>query len=67
MGEFIDKAKGKVKQAVGKVTGNKKLQAEGVADQIKGGAKGRFEEAKTDIKRAVRKEDSSRPTTSSHR
>jgi uncharacterized protein YjbJ (UPF0337 family) len=54
MGEMIDKFKGKAKRAVGKVTGNKKLQSEGVADQVKGEAKGRFEEAKTDLKRAVR-------------
>jgi uncharacterized protein YjbJ (UPF0337 family) len=54
MGEFIDKIKGKVKEAAGKVTGNKELQSEGVADQLKGEAKGRFEEAKTDLKKAAR-------------
>jgi uncharacterized protein YjbJ (UPF0337 family) len=36
------------------LTGNKRLQSEGIADQVKGKAKGRFEEAKTDLKRAVR-------------
>jgi len=62
MGEFIDRLKGKTKQAVGKVFGNKKLQSEGVADQAKGEVKGPFEEAKTDFKRAVRQgeEDSRR-------
>ncbi len=30
------KAKGAVKEAVGKVTGNKKMQAEGKADKVKG-------------------------------
>jgi uncharacterized protein YjbJ (UPF0337 family) len=32
----FNKAKGAVKEAVGKVTGNKKLQAEGKADKVKG-------------------------------
>jgi uncharacterized protein YjbJ (UPF0337 family) len=63
MGEFIDKIKGKAKQAAGKVTGNKKLRSEGVADQMKGEAKGRFEEAKTDLKRALRQSnDDGRPS-----
>ncbi|MGJ7512292.1 CsbD family protein [Variovorax sp. GT1P44] len=29
----LDKSKGKVKEAVGKVVGNERLQAEGVADK----------------------------------
>ncbi len=61
MGEFIDKLKGKAKQAMGKMTGNRKLQSEGLADRAKGEVKGRFEEAKTDLKRAVRRND--RPTS----
>ena len=32
----FNKAKGAVKEAVGKVTGNKKMQAEGEADKVKG-------------------------------
>ena len=32
----FSKAKGAVKEAVGKVTGNKKMQAEGKADKVKG-------------------------------
>jgi uncharacterized protein YjbJ (UPF0337 family) len=32
------KAKGKVKEAAGKTTGNRKLQAKGKADQAKAGA-----------------------------
>jgi uncharacterized protein YjbJ (UPF0337 family) len=35
----IDQAKGAVKQAVGKATGDQKLQAEGAADKVKGKAK----------------------------
>ena len=55
MGELIDKAKGKLKEAEGKLTGNKAREAEGVADQLKGKAKGAFETVKTDVKRAVDK------------
>ena len=32
----IDKAKGTVKDAIGRLTGNKNLQAEGAADKAKG-------------------------------
>jgi uncharacterized protein YjbJ (UPF0337 family) len=38
MGEFMDKVKGKVKELEGKLTGDKKKQAEGIADQVKGKA-----------------------------
>jgi uncharacterized protein YjbJ (UPF0337 family) len=56
MGEIIDTLKGKAKQAQGRMTGDREKEAEGVADEMKGKAKGAFEEAKTDVKRAVRKE-----------
>ena len=56
MGEIIDTLKGKAKQAQGRVTGDRAKEAEGVADELKGKAKGAFEEAKTDVKRAVRKD-----------
>ena len=35
----LDQAKGSVKQAAGKVTGDQKLQAEGAADKVAGKAK----------------------------
>ena len=35
----FDKAKGSVKQGIGNVTGDEKLQAEGAADKAKGAAK----------------------------
>jgi len=57
MGELFDKAKGKAKEVQGRVTGDRLLEAEGVADQVKGKAKGAFEELKTDVKRAVRKKE----------
>jgi uncharacterized protein YjbJ (UPF0337 family) len=50
MGELIDKAKGKVKQAVGDLTGNKELNSEGERDEAKGKIKGAVE----DVKHAVR-------------
>jgi uncharacterized protein YjbJ (UPF0337 family) len=50
MGEIIDKAKGKIKQAVGAVTGNKELEREGQRDELKGKVEG----AVTDVKEAVK-------------
>jgi uncharacterized protein YjbJ (UPF0337 family) len=35
----IDKAKGRVKEALGALTGNRRLKSEGRADQAKGSAK----------------------------
>jgi uncharacterized protein YjbJ (UPF0337 family) len=46
-----DKAKGAIKDAAGKVTGDKELQAEGKMDKAKGAAHG----AVGDAKDAVRK------------
>ncbi|CAM5331220.1 CsbD family protein [Streptomyces avidinii] len=40
-----DQAKGKAKEAVGKVTGNDRLKAEGKTDQAKGKAKEALNEA----------------------
>lgn len=54
MGEVIDKAKGKIKRVVGNATDNKSLEAEGMADQAKGGVKGAFEDAKHAVKETVR-------------
>ena len=50
MGEIIDKAKGKIKQAVGDLTGNKELKREGENDEIKG----KLEGAVNDVKGAVK-------------
>jgi uncharacterized protein YjbJ (UPF0337 family) len=54
MGEIIDKTKGKIKQAVGGLTGNKELKQEGEADELKGKAKGVVKDAKDAIKDAVK-------------
>jgi uncharacterized protein YjbJ (UPF0337 family) len=55
MGELIDKAKGKIKQAAGAVSGDKKLEREGKLDEAKGNVKGAVEEAKHAVKEAVKK------------
>lgn len=54
MGELIDKAKGKIKQAAGAATDNNKLKAEGKVDELKGKAKGVVEDVKHAVKDAVR-------------
>ena len=53
MGEWTDKAKGRVKQAVGGATGDRELQAEGHVDETKGKAKGVVEDVKHGIKDAL--------------
>jgi uncharacterized protein YjbJ (UPF0337 family) len=45
MGEILDKAKGKIKQAVGDLTGDKELKHEGERDELKG----KMEGAVTDV------------------
>jgi uncharacterized protein YjbJ (UPF0337 family) len=54
MGELIDKAKGKAKQVIGSVTGDRGKQAEGMVDEKKGDLKEKFEDIKQDIKRPPR-------------
>ena len=54
MGELIDKVKGKIKKAVGKGTGDKKLERKGQVDEAKGKVKGVVEEAKQAVKDAVK-------------
>ncbi|MFC5338846.1 CsbD family protein [Leucobacter denitrificans] len=51
----IDKAKGKVKESVGEMTDNEKLEAEGKLDQVKGDAKSAVENAKDGFKDAFDK------------
>jgi uncharacterized protein YjbJ (UPF0337 family) len=54
MGEIIDKSKGRIKQAVGDLTGNKRLKREGQRDELKGRAEGAIEDVKRAVKRAVK-------------
>jgi uncharacterized protein YjbJ (UPF0337 family) len=62
MGEFSKKAKGRIEQAVGGLTGNKRLQKEGEADESAGQVEGAVGEIKhaakqavSDAKRAIKK------------
>jgi uncharacterized protein YjbJ (UPF0337 family) len=48
------KAIGGVKQSIGKVVGNKRLQAEGVADKVVGSTKEALGKAKDAIHKATR-------------
>jgi uncharacterized protein YjbJ (UPF0337 family) len=50
MGEFSKKAKGRIEQAVGGLTGNKRLQKEGQDDE----RAGKVEGAVADVKHAVK-------------
>ena len=50
MGEFIDKAKGRIKQAVGSLTGDQKLKKEGENDELKGNLKGAVKDVKDAVK-----------------
>jgi uncharacterized protein YjbJ (UPF0337 family) len=45
-----DKVKGEVKQTIGKVTGDKSMQAEGTIDKAKGTVKDAFGRAKDEIR-----------------
>ena len=58
----VDQAKGKVKQAVGTLTGNDRLKAEGQADEVVGkvesvvgGAIRKVEDETTRVRKAVRR------------
>lgn len=50
MGEIKNKTKGRVKQAVGALTGNKKLQREGESDELKGKVQGVIRKVKEAVK-----------------
>ena len=53
MGEQTDKAKGHVKEAVGDMTDNERLEREGKLDQASGDVKGRAEDAKDKVEEGV--------------
>lgn len=53
MGEKTDKAKGHVKEAVGDVTDDERLEREGKLDQMSGEVKGRAEDAKDRVGEGV--------------
>ena len=49
MGENIDQAKGRVKQAAGDLTDNDDLKAEGKGDELLGKAKGVLDDVKEKV------------------
>ena len=51
----VEQATGKIKEAAGNVVGNKKLQSEGTAEQLKGKVQAGFGDAKQDAKDKVQK------------
>lgn len=53
MGENTDKAKGHVKETVGDLTDNERLEREGKLDQASGEVKGRAEDAKDKLSEGV--------------
>jgi uncharacterized protein YjbJ (UPF0337 family) len=53
MGEKTDKAKGHMKEAVGDLTDNERLEREGKLDQASGAVKGGAEDAKDKISEGV--------------
>jgi uncharacterized protein YjbJ (UPF0337 family) len=61
MGEHLDKAKGKIKQATGNATGDDKLKGEGVVDELKGHVKGAANEVKDAAKRVIGKNTDKTP------
>ena len=51
----VDQATGKAKEVAGRVVGNKKLESEGLADQVKGQTEAGFGDAKENVKDKARK------------
>ncbi len=49
----MDKIKGRVKQAAGDLTNNKRLKAEGKADEFRGNVKNKIDRAASELKRKV--------------
>jgi uncharacterized protein YjbJ (UPF0337 family) len=51
----IDKGIGAIKEAAGKVTGNERLEAEGVAQKVKGDVQNKVGQAQDKIGDAIKK------------
>jgi len=49
----MDKMKGRMKQTAGDLTGNKRLKAEGKADEFRGNVKNKIGEAADKLKKQV--------------
>jgi uncharacterized protein YjbJ (UPF0337 family) len=58
MSEIINKTKGRIKQAVGALTGDQRLKHEGEKDELKGKLEGAVEDVKhaaKDVKHAMKR------------
>lgn len=51
----VDQAAGKAKEVAGRVVGNEKLEAEGLADQVKGKTEAGYGDAKEKVKDNAKK------------
>jgi uncharacterized protein YjbJ (UPF0337 family) len=51
----LEKAKGKVEEAVGKTVGNERLQSEGVADQAAGAVQKKVGDVKQAVETVIKK------------
>jgi uncharacterized protein YjbJ (UPF0337 family) len=59
----VEQAKGAVKEAAGKVVGNKKLENEGQIDKATGKVQATYGDIKEDVKDAVKRNEPADPTT----
>ena len=62
MGPDFDNVKGRVKEAAGALSGNKKTEAEGAAERLKGAVQKKVGDIKQDIARKVEKSDDDEST-----
>ncbi len=53
MGVHVDKVRGRIKQAVGDLTNNKRLKAEGEADELRGAVKDRIDTVADKLKERI--------------
>ena len=51
----VEQSTGKVKEVVGKLVGNERLQTEGKAEQVKGEVQAGYGDAKDKVKKAIDK------------
>jgi uncharacterized protein YjbJ (UPF0337 family) len=49
----VDKVKGRIKQAVGDLTGDKRLKAEGEADEFRGTVKNKIDKVANKLKEQI--------------
>ena len=49
----VDKVKGRIKQAVGDLTSNKRLKAEGESDEFRGAVKNKIDKVVNKIKQQI--------------